>query len=147
MGYYRVKDGRLESLQTPPLAAKRLDQGASWLLLPLVSQLHHQFQTWAATGCSPGPVIPERVWINPQGELAFYFVHGRRPQPQMQVGLAPDLAAWLVLLDKWMDTFVVVARARTIWSVTQLGAALSFMSSAFLPKQLVVQPPTILRSV
>jgi hypothetical protein len=59
----------------------------------------------------------------------------------MQVGLAPSLAAWFVMLDKWMETYVVLARARTIWSVDELCSALTFLTPAFLPDKLVAHPP------
>jgi len=40
-----------------------------------------------------------------------------------------------------METFVVIARARSIWTVGELGAALTFMTPAFLPARLVAQAP------
>jgi hypothetical protein len=55
--------------------------------------------------------------------------------------MAQELAAWLVLLDKWMETFVVIARARSIWSVQELAGALTFTSRPFLPAAIVHMPP------
>src|SRR5690606_11664069 len=52
-----------------------------------------------------------------------------------------DIASWLVLLDKWMDTFVVVARARTVWTPNELAGAMIFVNPMWLPKALVAQPP------
>ena len=43
------------------------------------------------------------------------------PAPIAHVGLAQELAAWLVMLDKWMETFVVIARARAVWNADELA--------------------------
>ncbi|MEZ4677895.1 MAG: hypothetical protein R2932_27125 [Caldilineaceae bacterium] len=90
---------------------------------------------------SPGPVVARRIYFNEQGQLAFHFLGNYRPAPLMQVGGAPDLAAWLVLLDKWMETYVILARARTVWSLAELTSALTFLTPAFLPDKLVAHPP------
>ncbi len=114
-------------------------QRTDWLLPPVITNLHQNFQAWGALGYSPGPITPNRIWLNADGALAF--VRNCQPKPLLAIGPAPDLAAWLVLLDKWMETFVVVARARAVWNVPTLAGALSFMSPAFLPSALVMYPP------
>ena len=43
------------------------------------------------------------------------------------------LASWFVLLDKWMETFVVIARARTVWSPNELATAMIFVNPLWLP--------------
>jgi hypothetical protein len=40
-----------------------------------------------------------------------------------------------------METFVVIARARAIWSVQELAGALTFTSKPFLPISLLYMPP------
>lgn len=51
------------------------------------------------------------------------------------------LAAWLVLLDKSVETFVVIARARAVWSPAELAGALSFTTPSLLPVELVRMAP------
>jgi hypothetical protein len=55
--------------------------------------------------------------------------------------LALDLAAWLVLLDKWMETFVVISRARATWTPLELAGALRFTTPPYLPAPLTTEPP------
>jgi hypothetical protein len=141
MSYFFVQDRQLIQTPQPPAGVKPLLANTRLLLPPLIGDLHRNFQAWDAAGYSPGPVTPERVWIGAKGALAFLFTGSAAPKPLLQVGLSPDLAAWLVLLDKWMETFVVVARARSVWSVEELGTALPFLTPAFLPPRLVKQPP------
>lgn len=59
------------------------------------------------------------------------------PAPLAQTGMSTTIAAWLLLIDRWMETFVVVARARTIWSPSELAGALTFITPAFLPAELL----------
>lgn len=139
MSYFFIQHHKLVHTQQPPAGMQPLTQGTAWLLPPLISQLDRNFQAWGTLGLSPGPVTPARVWLSADGDLAFAGY--QRPKPLLAIGLAPDLAAWLVLLDKWMETFVVVARARALWNVQTLAGALSFMSPAFLPPALVATPP------
>jgi hypothetical protein len=141
MAYYFVQEKELRWMAQPPSSVQPLLSQTRSLLPPLISKLHLSLQAWRDGGVSPGPVVADRIWVDGEGALVFHFINGQRPKPLMQVGLAPDLAAWLVLLDKWMETFVVVARARSIWSVTELAAALTFLTPAFLPPALVQQPP------
>lgn len=141
MSYYTIVDGSVVQRQEPPVGAKLFKHNLNLLLPPLITELHQSFRAWGVAGVSPGPVIARRIYFNERGELAFHFLEGSRPKPLMQVGLAPSLAAWLVLLDKWMETYVVLARARTVWRVDELFSALPFLTPAFLPDKLVAHPP------
>ena len=40
-----------------------------------------------------------------------------------------------------METYVVLARARTVWSAQQLAAALPFLSPCMLPRPFAQLPP------
>lgn len=140
--YMFIEDGRLRQSSAPPHASLRIDQASGRLLPSAISDLHRSFKAWGDAGLSPGPIVADRTWVSPGGALAFSFAEGNKPRPlAANVAQAPDLAAWLVLLDKWMETFVVVARARTFWSPDELGDALSFTTPAFLPTALVAQQP------
>jgi hypothetical protein len=114
---------------------------AERLLPPVVGSLNRHLWAWGQAGLSPGPLVAERVWLGPEGALGVAFASHEKPKPALQVGIAPDLAAWLVLLDKWMETFVVIARARAVWGPGDLAGALTFVAPAFLPRRLVRQPP------
>jgi hypothetical protein len=114
---------------------------AERLLPPVVGSLHRHLWAWGRAGLSPGPLVAERVWLGPEGALAIAFADPQEPRPLLQVGIAPELAAWLVLLDKWVETFVVIARARAVWAPSELAGALTFVTPAFLPRRLVQQPP------
>jgi hypothetical protein len=103
------------------------------LLPPQIGALHQAFAAWGRAGMSPGPVTARRMWVGPAGELAVVFEPNDEPRPLGHVGLAPDLAAWLVLLDRQMETFVVIARARTVWSPAELAKALMFVTPSLLP--------------
>lgn len=141
MSYYTIISDQAMRLAEPPAGAKLLKHNLKLLLPPLVTEMHRSFQAWGEAGLSPGPVNARRTYFNEQGVVAFHFMEGTEPKALGQAGLAPNLAAWLVLLDKWMETFVVVARARTIWSVEELSYALTFLTPAFLPDKLVAHPP------
>jgi hypothetical protein len=141
MAFWFMQDGALQRAAHPPTGLKPLIGNGHLLLPPLIGTLHYSFQAWEQAGLSPGPLAPDRVWVDARGGLAFHFTDQTHPQPLLHIGVAPDLAAWLVLLDKWMETFVVVARARTVWGVPTLGGALSFLTPAFLPQALLHQPP------
>ncbi len=141
MPYYRIRDKQLVQDARPPAGTRPFTNVTGTLLPPIISALHGAFASWGQAGYSPGVVIPNRLWLDAEGRLAFYFPPGTAPKRLMQVGLARELAAWLVLLDKWMETFVVIARARSVWNVQELGGALAFLSPAFLPPALIAQPP------
>jgi hypothetical protein len=139
MRYFSIQAQRLIQTNQPPAGHQPLLSNPQLLLPPLIGALHRSFAAWGAAGYSPGPITPPRVWISPAGTLAFAGV--TQPPRLLQIGLAPDLAAWLVLLDKWMETFVVVARARNVWGVQELAAALIFLTPAFLPPALIQHTP------
>jgi len=141
MAYYSIVNGELLNSAEPPSGAKPFKHQLNLLLPPLVSELHHAFRAWALAGLSPGPLLIKHIYFTNQGQLAFYFWEGAQPKPLTAVGGAPDLAAWLVLLDKWIETFVVLARARTVWPIEELTSALTFLTPAYLPDKLVAHPP------
>ncbi len=141
MSYFFIHDKTVAHTSLPPAGMAPFAQRTEQLLPPLITTLHRNFQAWGALGLSPGPVTADRIWFGVDGNLAFRFNRAAAPASLLQIGQAPELAAWLVLLDKWMETFVVIARARSIWTVGELAAALTFMTPAFLPARLVAQPP------
>lgn len=133
--------GTQQAFGAPPTSSRPLAQAGDVLLPPLVTALHRSFRAWHTAGLSPGPVIPDRLRMDPEGRLFVAFADGKLPRPVSVVGEHAGLAAWLVLLDKWVETFVVVARARAIWSVGELAGALSFTTPSLLPPALLRQPP------
>ncbi len=147
MAYYSIINGKLVVSAEPPPAAKLFKHQLKLLLPPLVTELHYAFRAWGVAGLSPGPVLARRIYFNEEGALAFHFLEGASPRSVIAVGGAPDLAAWLVLLDKWIETFVVLARARTVWTAAELTSALTFLTPAYLPAKLVAHPPDNWESV
>lgn len=139
--FYTIHDATVFSQLQPPAGLRPLATLRNELLPPVISRLHGSLHAWGELGLAPGPITPERIWCNTEGALAFAFERGAAPQPLTHVGLAQELAAWFVLLDKWMETFVVIARARAVWSVQELAGALTFTSPPFLPAALVYTPP------
>jgi hypothetical protein len=135
--FYTAEQGQLTALTAPPAGAAPIATVHQQLLPPQITLLHQRFRAWGDAGMSPGPVTPARTWCGLDGQLAFAFQEGHNPQPLTHVGLARELAAWLVMLDLWMETFVVVARARSVWPTGELAAALSFATPAFLPPALL----------
>lgn len=133
--------GVLKETGRPPAGSRPLVEAAELLLPPLVTGLHHSFRLWQMARLSPGPLAPERIWIDPAGGLAVRFDNGYHPEPLYPVGAQAGLAAWLVLLDKRVETFVVIARARSVWTTAELAGALSFTTPSLLPSALVQQPP------
>lgn len=141
MIYFKINSDGLKSSNQAESGMKPLTAAADWLLPPVISQLHEHFFAWQTAGKDPGPITPERVWISQQGALALAFPQGRHPEPLGHLGLAPTLATWLVCLDKWMETFVLVARARSVWTPTELAGALTFTTPTLLPPALLQFPP------
>ena len=141
MPYYFVRDGSFVAVAQPPAGAQRLAQLGNSLLPPVITELHRSLQQWGVLDKRPGLLTADRVWATPTGTLVVYFEDGQAPYPMLHVGMAPDMATWFVLLDKWMETFVVVARARTIWTPAELASAMTFINPLWLPKALVAQPP------
>jgi hypothetical protein len=107
----------------------------------MVTQLHQSFHAWSTAGISPGPVLPERIRLSPDGIVAFRFRQGASPRPASDADKAGALAAWLVLLDKYVETFIVIARARAEWTVDELSYALTFTTPSLLPPALQALPP------
>ncbi len=139
MSYYSVVNGVVHRKNLPPPGAKPLKHNLKLLLPPLITELHQALRAWGTVGVTPGPLLAKQIYFNQGGDLAIYL--DAPPSPLLQVGLAPTLAAWFVLLDKWMETYVVLARARTVWSVAELCGALTFLTPAFLPAKLINHPP------
>jgi len=133
--------GVLHQTGAPPAESRPLAQSTALLLPPLITELHRSFRVWQMAGLSPGPVIPERLWIDPAGGLAVRFASGEYPETLYPVGAQAGLAAWLVLLDKWVETFVVIARARSVWDTAELAGALSFTTPSLLPPALIRMAP------
>ncbi|MEZ4709670.1 MAG: hypothetical protein R3A44_20845 [Caldilineaceae bacterium] len=136
MAYFWIENANLQESGRLPKGAQPFAQAAPRLLPPQISALHQAFYQWGSLGFSPGAMRPARIWLASNSTPIFQFANGRRPQPLMQVGLARELAAWLVLLDGHMETFVVIARARALWTVDELAHALVFMTPAYLPPEL-----------
>lgn len=142
MHYYRAKLEHFDVRTSLPKSAKPLSAAVSQITPPLISELLAALRCWQQLKHSPGPLLPQRLWLDTSADgnkvdLYVGFPPDSDPEALLQVGLAPDLAAWLVLLDCWMETYVVVARARTIWSADELAHALTFITPAFLPRALV----------
>src|SRR5690606_14802925 len=128
MNYFGITNGYLRRWPHPPLNMRLWAGNPPEFLPPLIGALHRNFAEWGKLGYSPGPILPERIWLGARGELAFSFAEGTSPQPALQVGIAPELAAWFVLLDNSMETFVVIARARATWPGEELARALIFLT-------------------
>jgi hypothetical protein len=141
MSYYFVRDNELVAAYEPPKGATRLSELVDALLPPLITELHRSLHKWGTLGKRPGLLTPDRVWATPEGTLVVHFEDGQAPYPLLHVGMAPDLASWFVLLDKWMETFVIVSRARTVWTPAELASAMTFVNPLWLPKALVTLPP------
>jgi len=139
--FYAIRDHTVFSQPQPPAGLRPIASLHGELAPPVISRLHESLHAWGELGLSPGLITPDRIWCNAEGALAFAFERNAAPPPLSHVGMAQELAAWLVLLDKWMDTFVVIARARAVWSVQELAGALTFTSKPFLPAALVYMPP------
>lgn len=139
--YFWLDEHRLLSAWEPPAGMLPIDKLQFHIKPPLVTELHRRLRDWGDTGLSPGEIVPDRIWGDEQGALAFRFAGSTFPKPLTHVGLARELAAWLVMLDQWVETFVVVARARAVWPAAELAGALTFMTPVFLPPALQLSDP------
>jgi hypothetical protein len=145
--YRTLKNKAVWTTSTPPDGAQSILLVGNGLLPPLITQLHRNFRAWSDAGLSPGPIEPARLFVSPEGGLTFAFPEKGAPElmaPQplaANVGAARDLAGWLILLDKWMETFVVLARARHAWSTSELASALPFLSPIYQSSALIEMPP------
>lgn len=140
MWYWYDDDNSLKTAPSHPPLSRPIATAVAWLNPPLISNLHNQFARWTTAQVSPGPVIPHRLWIDQEGGIAFRFV-ADAPVAMPAVGAGEALAQWLVLISKWMEIHVVLARARTVWSPAELVGALTFTTPSLLPPQLVQFPP------
>ena len=138
--YWYDEDGKQKVSSYHPQHSRPISAAVEWLQPALISDLHLSFARWSAAATWPGPLTPHRVWIDQSGLMAVRFATGA-PSPQPSVGASEGLAQWLVLLDKWMETYVVLARARAVWPLAELGAALPFITPCLLPHPLVKVPP------
>ena len=138
--YWYDLDGALIVSPSHPPHSRPIAAAAEWLHPALISDLHHSFARWTTAQVSPGPVVPHRLWIDQTGVIAVRF-GADAPVPLTSVGGGEGLAQWLVLLAKWMETYVVLARARAVWSLAELSAALPFTSPCLLPRPLAKLPP------
>jgi len=138
--YWYDDDNALKDSPLHPHLSRPIATAAEWLNPPIISILHSHFARWTTAQLSPGPVIPQRLWIDQGGTIAFRFATGA-PAALPAVGAGEALAQWLVLLSKWMEIHVVLARARTVWSHAELVAALPFTTPPLLPRQLAQFPP------
>ncbi len=138
--YYLIINGHLSPSARPPASTRPFAEQIPLLLPPQVGFLHEAFRAWGQAGFSPGTLAPPRIWWSPSADdavdLAFRLEANRPPRALSQSDTARDLAAWLVLLDRYVETFVVIARARAVWSPVELSGALSFTTPAFLPAAL-----------
>jgi hypothetical protein len=145
--YRTLKSKTIWATATPPDGAKSILLVGDALLPPLITEMHRNFRAWGDRGLSPGPLDPARVYVGADGALAFAFPDKGTPEqlyPQhlaANIGAARDLAGWLLLLDKWMETFVVLARARHIWTPNELAGALPYLAPIYQPAALIDMPP------
>lgn len=145
--YRTLKSKTIWSTATPPDGAQSILLIGDTLLPPLITEVHRNFRAWGDRGLSPGPLDPARVYVGADGALSFAFPEKGNPdevyprQLAANVGAARDLAGWLMLLDKWMETFVVLARARHVWSPAELAGALPYLAPIYQPASLVEMPP------
>jgi len=145
--YRTLKSKAIWTTSTPPDGAQSVLLVGNSLLPPLITELHRNFRAWADLGLSPGAIEPARLFVTAEGGIVFAFPEKGpyqlvAPQPlAANVGAARDLAGWLMLLDKWMETFVVLARARHVWTPSELASALPFLSPIYQPPALVEMPP------
>ncbi len=138
--YWYDDESNLMASYSHPPGSRPIATAVEWLSPDLVSELHVRFSRWTSASMSPGPVIPHRLWIDQAGVLAVRFP-SEAPVPLPEVGAGEGLAQWLVLLSKWMEIHVVLARARPVWTVAEIAAALPFTSPSMLPRSLVQFPP------
>jgi hypothetical protein len=142
MLYVTVDQGKVSRRASPPDGSLPIHQAGMLLDQALVAALCEKMHAWGHAGLSPGAITPQRVHVGLDGALAFEFAERTGPNAvPSNVGSSPDLAGWMVLLDKWVATSVVVSSALTVWSTGELAAALPFVTPAFLPGALVDWPP------
>jgi hypothetical protein len=139
--YYFTPSGGLSENRLPPAGSRPFLEAIAWVQPALLEPLNRSFHAWGAAHLSPGIVIAERIWITPDGTVAFQFEKTQRPAAQSAVGAQAGLAAWLVLLDKCIDTEVLLTYASRQWPARDLVGALPFTTPALLPAPLLQLPP------
>lgn len=139
--YYFTTNQGLTATAAPPNESKPFRSAVEWIEPANLPQWHRSFQAWGDAHLSPGLVIPQRIWLAPDGVIAFHFGKDERPITQSAVGSHAGLAAWLVLLDKYIDTKQVIESACTVWSTVDLAGALAFTAPALLPAPLLTLSP------
>lgn len=140
--YYYIHNQQLQSSVQPPVGLMPIAHAGMMQQAPYVEALHRNLRAWGDAGFSTGPLTPQSVFVGANGALALLFADGRKPAPLTTIpGAAPDVAAWLVLLDKSLPTDTVVQRAALVWSRAELAAALPFVTPVLLPPVLVRYPP------
>lgn len=139
--FYAIRDQTVYSMPQPPATLRPIASLRNELRPSVVAKLHESLHAWGELGLSPGVLTPDRIWCNTDGALAFSFEGDNTPRPLAHVGMAQELAAWFVLLDKWIETSVVIEHARALWTVQELAGALTFTARPFLPPALIYMPP------
>lgn len=139
--YYFTSGRELAVTDEPPKESRAFLLATEWLQPSRLAELHRGFQAWGMASRSPGLVTPDRIWLFPDGGVSFRFARGEQPAVQSAVGAHAGLAAWLVLLDKYVETSVVLTSARAVWSAVELVGALAFATPALLPAPLLALPP------
>jgi len=137
--WFDVNGEQIVSPSHPP-QSRPIAAAVEWIRPELISDLHKSFARWTEARLSTGPVLPHRLWIDQSGLVAVRIATGA-PGRLPEVGAGEELAQWFVLLTKWMETYVVLARARSVWSKPELAAALPFLSPCMLPRPLAQLPP------
>jgi hypothetical protein len=139
--YYFTPSGGLNANKLPPVGSRPFLEATSWLQPALLDALNRSFHAWGAAHLSPGIVTPERIWITVDGTVAFQFTKNQRPAAQSAVGAQAGLAAWLVLLDRYIDTDELLSQTSKQWSVSELVGTLPFITPPLLPLSLLQLSP------
>lgn len=142
MAHWYWYDENGEQIVSPrhPPHSRPISAAVEWVRPALISDLHLSFARWITAEVSTVPVVPHRLWIDQTGLIAVRFA-ADAPAPLPAIGAGEGLAQWLVLLAKWMETYVVLAHARSVWSLAELASALPFTSPSLLPRPLAQLPP------
>jgi hypothetical protein len=142
MRFWTIEDGRLRRMVALPQGMLPLVHIQPARLMPHLETLHAGLRAWAEQRLSPGLVTPARTFAGSAGQLAFSAGDNEEPARLLvNVGSSPDLAGWLVLLDKRLETTAVLQTAQQVWSAEELAGALPFVTPAFLPAELVAMAP------
>lgn len=148
MTLYRTLKGKaIWTTGAPPEGAQSILLASHAQLQSVLGALHRSLCVWGDVGLSPGYITPARVFVTAEGGVTFAFPEKGdaeviAPQPlATNTGAARDLAGWLLLLDKFLATSVVLAEARKVWSSTELASALPFVAPIYQAAALVEMPP------